>query len=233
MKKIKISASPILKFLRELSVIVTGIVITVGLGFWVNKRNNEKDLKLYLTAVSMELEENANRFDLYAKWMQKSVRYANYLRSNDNNSLNRDSLDYYRSSTQFDAYTEEYAEKGYGCGYMIINSYADMFTTYSFEMLQISGLMRHIKDKQLLSSIWEAYSQINIVKNFLKRNFQIKEEEALKEFQLTVEGKPAVVPMKVFYNTDLPENMVQNCISASKMLKETISKLEEAKMVKR
>jgi len=37
------SFQQIVKYLRELSIIVTGIAITVGIGFWVNSNNYKKD----------------------------------------------------------------------------------------------------------------------------------------------------------------------------------------------
>ena len=228
MKKTKISAKPVLKFLRELSVIVTGIVITVGLGLWVNKKNNDKDLKLYLDAITMELEENADKLDLYSKWLQKSVRYANYLKSNDKNSLQKDSLGFYSSSIDPRNFTEELFENGYGCGYMNMASCTDMFTTYSFESLKTSGLLRQIKDKELLSSIWEAYSRLEQVIHNIDRNFQIKGDESMKEQQLLAEGKTVAVPMQVFYSTDIPITMAGSCQITSKILRETITKLDDA-----
>ncbi len=44
----KKSMNPIVKFLRELLVVVTGIAITLGTGVWINNNNNKKDLKQYL-----------------------------------------------------------------------------------------------------------------------------------------------------------------------------------------
>ena len=233
MKKIKISVTPFLKFLRELSVIVTGIIITVGLGLLVNKRNNEKDLKLFLTAVAMELEENADKCDLYATWMQKSVRYANYLKSNDFKSLDADSLAFYAYTTKPRAYTEEEIKDGAGCGFANTSSGVDWFTTFSFDMLQMSGILRQVKDKALLSSIWRAYTQIISQKNGIERAFRLKEEEYIKEQQLILEGKPFGAPMRTFYSYDLPESIVDHCQATSIVLRETVSKLEEAKMVNR
>ena len=69
--------SKIGKYFRELSIIVTGIAITVGMVFWVNNKNNEKDLKQYLDAYAYDDKEglgwgNNNPVILYKK--EESLR---------------------------------------------------------------------------------------------------------------------------------------------------------------
>ena len=215
------------KYFRELSIVVIGVAITVSIGLWINKKNNEKDLKQYLKITKMELEENAKKLDWYGIWMGKSVRYAIYLQSNDYNSLNKDSLDYYCWSTSFIKDYTDGINRG-GCGYMNTNSYVDVFTIYAFEMLKISGIVRQINDKELLRSIWESYSQIEYTINFIESIFQEKTEEAKKESQLLAEGKPVVFPMQAIYGTsELSVSIVYICRKTSQQLKETISKLEK------
>ena len=80
------------KYLRELSIVVTGIAITVGTGLWVNSNNIKKDQKQYFDAIILELKDNAELFDNDAKGLQKSVGYSNYIHSHDINSLSRDSI---------------------------------------------------------------------------------------------------------------------------------------------
>ena len=53
----------------------------------------------------------------------------------------------------------------------------------------------------------------------------------MKELQLLAEGKTVAVPMQIFYSTDLPIGMVRHCQYASEIIKETVTKLDEA-MVK-
>jgi hypothetical protein len=92
------SMNPIIKYLREVSVVVIGVAVTVGIGLWINNSNIKKDQKQYLDAIILELKENAENFDNYAKMLQKSVRYSNYLHSlNDIKSINGDSTNYYAS----------------------------------------------------------------------------------------------------------------------------------------
>lgn len=164
MGKSSIYEKQIFQFLRELSAIVIGIAITVSLGFWVNKKNSEKDLKQFLETMKIEMEENAKKLDLYAVWMGKPVRYALYLQKNNYKSLDKDSLAYYSRSSNF-VWDYEQGVVNNGCGYLMENSAVDLFSVNAFEMLKASGSLRQIKDKELLMSIWDSYSQMEYVTN--------------------------------------------------------------------
>ena len=203
------------KYLRELSIVVIGVAITVSIGLWINNINNRKDLKQYLTAVKMELESNARNFDFYAEWYQKSVRYANYISRTDKKTIDKDTLNYYKITDND------------GCGYGYYHSSAFVKTNV-FEMFKTSGIMRQMNDKMLLETIWEVYSMQLNTQLFLDLCFQTKREEVIKETQLRAEGKPIAVPMQTFYSTDLPYAMVRVCKETSEILKETASKLEKA-----
>jgi hypothetical protein len=205
------------KYFRELSIIFTGIAITVVLGFWVNNKNNEKDLKQHLLAVKLELEEDLYFFNLNEKLLQKSVGYTKYLIENDKKALDKDSLDYYMSND----------EEGYGIGFAFFP--IDVFTTNAFEMLKSSGAMRQIKNKELLLSIWDAYNKIETAKTNLDRSFRRKEEELMKFAQQTIiEENQNAIPMQIFYECGFPAIMVKWCKDASEAIKETLSKFEEA-----
>jgi hypothetical protein len=202
----------ILKFIRELAVVVTGIAITVGIGFWINNKSAEKELEQYMTAIKLELEINAKNFDRYATWMQKSVNYANYLETNDKKSLSKDSLLFYCFSSSF-YYDGDDDEAG--CGYMNINSFSEIFITNAFEMFKSCSSMSKIKDKMVLQAIWTTYSEIEGTKASIERAFRIKEAEMMKEQQLLAEGKPVAVPMQMFYGIDFSESLVRHCKNRS------------------
>ena len=230
MNKFKITMKPIVKFIRELSVVVTGIAITVGIGFWANNKNNEKDMEEYVSTIKMELEDNAKEFDRYARWLQKSVRYANYLESNDKKNLNQDSLAYYALTKPYHDNDDDFSNDG--CGYQNSNSLTYIFTTNAFEMFKVSGAMRQVKDKELLRLIWNTYTRIEGAKWTLDRYFMNKEEESKNESQLFAEGKPVTVPMQFFYSSTAPQRMVDWCEGTSSIIKETLLKLEKVKKVK-
>jgi len=217
--KINFSMKPIVKWLRELSVVVTGIALTFGVTFLVNNKNNKEDMKQYLTAIKMELEYNAEEFDLHARLLNKPVRYANYLRDNNYTSLDKDSLNYYAISKFADG------DDDYGIGYMLLEFPISSMTN-AFEMFKASGTMRQIKDKEVLMLIWWIYNEMETAKSNIKDCYKVKGEEAVKELQLNAEGKPVDVPMKMFFSSDLPQSMERRCQRTTGMLKEAISALE-------
>ena len=205
----------IVNYLRELSIVIVGITLTVGVGIWVNYNNQKKDLNQYLLAIKLELEENAKMLDLYAGWMQKSIRYAEYLKASDKKNLNKDTLSYY-------AYTSDD-----GCGYMNFNSTTYILgMTSAFEMFRNSGAMRQMTDKELLMMIWRAYSGLEGTIRNIDDLFSIKRDEAMKEEALKAEGKSIDVPMRIFYSTDIPYSIQSSCKSTSFLINKTLSKLE-------
>ena len=208
------------KYLRELSIVISGIFITVGIGLWVNNHNIKKDQKQYLESIILELKENAENFETYAKWLQKSVGYSNYLLSNDLKSLNKDSVNYYMLS----------GSDGIGWGNP---DPVTLFNEDAFEMFKTSGAMRQIDDKELLLSIWKVYHQMRKTQNGIDDDLRYKSELTMNRLQKIDDGKQDDVPIKWFYINEVPRHMVLACKYTAELIRETISKLEESKIVKR
>jgi hypothetical protein len=220
MNKSKIPMTKIVKYLRELSIIITGIVITVGFGLWVNKNNIRKDQKQYLDAIVLELKENAESFDFYAKKLQKCVGYSNYLRSHDDKSINQDSINYY-------AYSTGNHEIGWGN-----TNPVTLYNEDAFEMFKSSGAMRQIDDKELLLSIWKVYHLMKCTQNEIDDHLRYKRELGMNFLQRVDNGEQVVAPIKWFYRNGIPQMMVDHCEYAAEFIRETISKLEQSKIVK-
>ena len=218
MNQPKISMSKVGNYLREISVVVIGVAITLSLTFWISNSNERKNLSLYLNALKLELEGNAENFDWYAKWLQKSVRYSKYIWSHDEKSLNKDTINYYRHS-----------EDGFGWG--SIQSLT-VYEKNAFEMFKTSGAMRQANDKELLMAIWRVYSKMENVQLFLDICYQMKRDEVMKEIQFQAIGKTSDVPIQSFFSIGIPNEMQIECKKASKMIKEVIIKLDESKMIK-
>jgi len=207
-------------FLWEVFIILVAVNITLWFHNWNDKRHEKKEMSLYLNTIKMELKANAENFEYYAKWLQKSANYANYLKLNAKKPLNKDSLNYYAVTTDK------------GCGYMNINSLTTAyFTSYAFEMFKNSAIMSKFSDTELLKSIWEAYTVVEYARVMIDNNFKIKSEEAMKEQQLTAEGQIVAIPMRSFYSTDLVPQMIGQCEGASQIIKEIVSKLEKSKIL--
>jgi len=207
MSTFKINIKKIGKYLRELSVVVVGIAITVSMGIWLNGRTNEKDLQLYLDGIRLELEQNVIRLDELITEMQRSEEYANYLKTHDKKSYHTDTIQSF-----LNAY------------YSI---YFISFKTNAFEMFKLSGTMRFLDDKDLLFAVWDAYTRLDELKSFLEQGIQIKLEEMKKELPLIAAGKRDFIPMYTYYiATPFPSEMHKLCRESSDFLQETISKIE-------
>ena len=135
MNKSKESMNKIVKFLREIAVIVIGVAITLFASYLITKSGEKRDMHLYLNAIKMELEENIKILEEKAVLFEHSVKYADYLRSNKKELLNADSISnyvnvYYQTPT-------------------------NTFRNNAFEMFKTSGSMRLLKDKGLLLGMWD------------------------------------------------------------------------------
>jgi hypothetical protein len=183
--KTKISTNKIVKYLREISVVVIGVAITLSVTLWISRKSEKRDLNLYLNAVKMEMEENINVLNNYIKFTRFEIKYSNYLLSIDRKSLNVDTLFYY-----------------------VENCFSNQifsFKTYAFEMFRTSGNMRLIEDKELLLTLWRVYDNLSMLTKILDDYSQIKLEEMKKDLLLfdinnfTPETFKNITPMYNFY----------------------------------
>lgn len=205
--KTKITAGKIGKYLRELSVVVVGIAITFGISNWISSRNEKKDIKLYLTSVKMELEENIKILDSQIKVLEHLDGYSRYLLSHDKKSLDTDTLNSYK---------------------MIGSVVKIAFQTHAFEMFKTSGSMRLMQDKELLESLWKVYTDLELIKSELDEYYKLKMDEYLKENQWLIDGKPSNLPLLYhFYTLYADYGILENCKVLLETIKETELKLEK------
>ena len=219
MKNLKISNENLGKYLREISIVVIGVAITLSAGYWITNRNEKRDMALYLNTIKLELEENKKNINETIERVQSSVKYSNYLRSHDKKSLNPDTIKAY-SPTYHDVST------------IIIK-------TNAFDMFKTSGNMRLVDDKELLLSIWDAYAVLGETADGFNMFMRVKLEDIQKEYHLfslfdiallSAEEILKNVPMYDFYvHTAVPHTQIQICEKALMKTIETISKLEEMK----
>jgi hypothetical protein len=208
MEKSKFSMEKIGKYLREVSVVVIGVAITLSASYWITNRNEKRDMALYLDAIKLELEENIKAINQYAESLQGSVRYAEYLQSNDKKSLNADTISSY--------------------AYYYGTVPACRFRVNAFETFKSSGFMRLMDDRDLLLTVWDAYAELDWLRLELNECNQLKMEDIRKYIQLLAEGTPHI-PMYNFYISNIPYKMAYNCEETSKILKESLEKLEKRK----
>ncbi len=152
----------IVKYARELSIVVAGIAITFTLNDRISDRNEQKELQHYLDAVKLELEDNLKIVHDQFVFYDRTGKFAKYLSSDKSGNLQTDSLVKYT------------AVKG-NITYMI-------YKTSSFEMLKMSGTMRLIKDKELLKSIIDCYTSMEIAKRSSDDYMNAKQNELYNAF---------------------------------------------------
>lgn len=128
------------KYLRELSIVIAGIAITFTASAWISNRNERKDMNRYLSAVRMELEANLETVKEKGEFYEWSAKFGQYLRSHKPEEWHSDSLSKYSNVPSYIFYVS--------------------YKTSAFEMLKASGAMRLIKNKQLLNAILDTYSQL-------------------------------------------------------------------------
>ena len=90
MNKTKNLIGKIGKYLREVSIVVLGVAITLSVSVWIGNNNEKKDMALCINAIITEWERNAAVFDWNVEMFQKSINYANYIRMTDEKSILQD-----------------------------------------------------------------------------------------------------------------------------------------------
>ena len=166
MKKLKIRIDKIRKFLREIAVVVIGVAITLSTSYWITNKNAKRDMTLSLSMIKLELEENIRIIEeAKNSHIQVAINYSDYLNSHKNESLDLDTLLFYRDRTTF-------------------NSTIVLVKRNAFEMFKTSGNMSLVKDKKLLLSIWDVYTKLDELENISKAVIQLKMEEMRKYFYL-------------------------------------------------
>jgi hypothetical protein len=205
-KKKIMPITAIWKYVRELSVVVIGITITLSANNWINDRSERKNLDLYLNTVKLELEENLKIVDGKKDFYKRSFEYVVYLSSNEKTAIaqNQDSLKTYSD---------------------ILHSIAlFLYKSNAFDMLKSSGEMRLIKDKEMLQSIWGCYSDLETLKAFHELAMQQKLEDGKKEAENEkLTGIPVAIPMyEFFHDTDVHQAMKNGLDEMSDEIEQTL-----------
>jgi len=201
------------KYLRELSIVVTGIAITIGIGLWVNSKNNEKDLNLNLVAIKLELEENIIYIINREVELLPEFKYAEYLKSHK-----KDELDF--------EIIKNFAQNGY------TNVDFIFFKTGAFEMFKSSGAMRLLQNKELMQKIWDTYFWLHRQEVAFEKLTQIKIDEILKWVEERKKSPDKqIIPLYDFYVLGFYDFYYEGTKSTYnqlfEMLNETLSELDK------
>ncbi len=188
------------KYLRELSVVVVGIVITFGLNGWIGHRSEQKEAERYLQMVKTELEENLGIVQEQFVFYGETRDFAKYLLSaGDQKQLQADSVAKYESLMRT----------------LKIMTYE----ASAFEALKSSGAMRLIKDEELLKSIIDCYTLLERAKSIGDSEMSRKETEMrdiVREYGVAEEifelKKPEYKPLFHYFSSySAPEGSFWDC----------------------
>lgn len=206
--KVKLSMQAIGKYLRELSIVVAGIAITFGISNWINDRNSKKDLEQYLNTIKLELKTNIEIYEEEINILDKQISYTRYLQSHNKESLNSDTI------------------QKYGFPISQIRDSKPLYN--AFEMFKSSGSMRSIKNKELLLSIWEAYSEIEFIYTDFQAYYQYKKDKLSQDFELKLSGKQTQVLLYNFFISGADLNLQNRSKANLQGLKETVAKIDKS-----
>jgi len=202
----KTSIRAIGKYFRELSIIIVGVATTVIIGLWISNRNNEKDINLYLENIKMELQNNLNDVYMVKEYYDFAARFSDYLSTNKLQNLHPDTLNQYAGLVK-----------------------ALPFFTYrasAFDMFKASGMMRLIKDKNKVMSIWDSYDALEYLK--LTNDFYIQRKVAVIE-NLNGFAKGGVKQDALFgfFTNGMVENWAITFARLSEHIEKTIAQLDK------
>ena len=198
----------IVRYIRDFSIVVAGIAVTLYVNDRVTNQGEKRDLKLYLNAIKLEMEENISYLDQKVEALKNSVEYANYLISNEKESISRDSI-------------LVFIQQG-----DILEIHDFTFKTNAFDMFKMSGTMRLIEDKELLLSIWNAYAGLNSAKTGLDMLMSAKWDETKNLQHFFEKEAENTIPMYTFYRLGMAHETSRVCQKTAEVLKETVEKLE-------
>ena len=150
---------------RDVLVVVIGIAITFSLNNWISNYNEKKDMQRYLNAVKIELEDNLKIVDREIDYYQLTAKFRNYLLSHKPEDLRMDSL----------------SQSGYF--WIMQEFHFFQYRTSAFEMFKMSGAMRLLQNKSVLSTIWNTYERLEEMKTE-NDHYMLKKNETINNLML-------------------------------------------------
>ena len=136
-----------IKYLREVSIVMLGLTISLSINTYLNNRNERKDIALFLKAIFVEVEENIASLETHREIIEREMELYEYLTQTERESICDEVMASYQDIME-----------------MVHNI---SFRTRAFEMLQNSGMMRFISDRELMVSLWDTYSALDMINEYI------------------------------------------------------------------
>lgn len=200
-------------YLRELSVVIIGIAVTLYASGIISDNKEKKDLELQLNAIYTELDENLRRIDEILEYHNEHERLRNYL------------------FTVFDE-PEKYDPDTIFKYDNVLSTIPDFaYKKGAFDMFVYSGAMRLLSNRTQLLEITDCYAALDEFKHANDLHFALKSEI----FGETYRMDPNLIFKKGYdfrnpaWNTKLNfhafnNGMAESALKVKEQLEEVLSK---------
>lgn len=175
----KIKMSNIWSYIRELSIVIVGVAVTLSASGVIVDMREQDDLKQQLDAIYLELNYNKDKTEMLVKYYQDHEKLKNLLilSLDKKNQINADTMNFYlRHVGKITQFTYK---KG------------------AYEMFVNSGAMRLMKDRKLLIEITDSYAILETTKDTHKTYLDMKTQEILRLFST---GSESIMEMSTTNN---------------------------------
>lgn len=189
-------------YLRELSIVIIGVAITLYAGNRISSANEKKDMRLQVSAIYTELEDNKNKLDNLIDYYQKHAHLSELLQKNlhDPQQPLNDSIRKYQN--------------------IIGRIVPFTFKKGAYEMFLQSGTMKLLKDRDLLLNITESYALLEIAKEQHDRYNDTKIQLFIPVYEADA---------RMFLNTDIQNPAEQGLLNFHTFHSGNLFYVEEAK----
>lgn len=180
-------------YIRQLSIVVLGIVITFLGSDWISNQSRQKEVRAAMRLVIEELKYNKLQLKQFENEYETDCRMAILLIGHgfDSDRLPIDTLQKYKRFTSI---------------------YTFSYTTDALEVLKSSSLMQQVSDKRLLLDVLHTYNKLKITSEEIKSYCDMK-EEVLFSFSLSMDENEQIKSSKglgELYRIYFSKNKVRN-----------------------
>lgn len=187
-------------YIRQLSIVIAGIVITFVASDAVSEHSKQQEVKKITDMVREELDDNLKSLHFLKTRLQLEQRLFTLIFNHlqDFSKLPADTLKKYTSLPG--------------------NDYTYLFKTQSLDVLKNSGIIPHIRNKDFLHTLFSCYVSLETSQHWINNYYKSKTsttEKWLYSTDLTTDRKlyaseEAPIDVTFYWNTILENNNTRN-----------------------